>query len=99
MSPLRVAIDAFNLSLPSGTGIATYTRTLESALFGLAAEIHAVFGMRMPLRTTCPLEVAFFDAFRLSPPSGTMGRARRLAQAVLLSGGPMLATRCPVSGT
>src|SRR5262245_8438270 len=98
MSPLRVAIDAFNLSLPSGTGIATYTRTLESALFGLTAEIHAVFGMRMPLRTTCPLEVAFFDAFRLPPPRGAMGRARRLAQAVLRAGRPMLATRIPLTG-
>lgn len=43
---MKIVIDAFNISLAHGTGVATYGRTLASAAQGLGHELSAVFGTR-----------------------------------------------------
>jgi glycosyltransferase involved in cell wall biosynthesis len=43
---LKITIDAFNISLAHGTGVATYGRTLASAAQGLGHDVSAVFGTR-----------------------------------------------------
>src|SRR5687767_6267980 len=92
---LRVAFDAHNLSLAEGTGIATYTRNLESALLSFGAEVHALFGIPVA-GGECPPEVAFFDGFRHERPRGSFARLRRrvriAAQGLLRGWGPIAAT-------
>lgn len=83
-TPLRVAFDAHNLSLPEGTGIATYTRNLESALLDMGCETHAVYGLATSRHKALDPEVAFCDAFRAASPRPLIRSARNwLAMAQL----------------
>jgi len=43
---MKITIDAFNISLAHGTGVATYGRTLAKAAQGLGHDVSAVFGTR-----------------------------------------------------
>lgn len=43
---MRIVIDAFNIALPHGTGVATYGRSLARAASQLGHDIHVLFGSR-----------------------------------------------------
>jgi glycosyltransferase involved in cell wall biosynthesis len=57
-----LAIDAYNLSLEQGTGVATYARNLSFRLGAMGAEVGVLYGQRMA-RTPDPVlrEATFFD--------------------------------------
>lgn len=43
---MKIALDAYNISLPQGTGVATYGRNLARAVEGLGHEVSVLFGAR-----------------------------------------------------
>lgn len=45
-SAMKIAIDAFNIALVHGTGVATYGRNLAAAAARLGHEVHPLFGAR-----------------------------------------------------
>lgn len=61
-SSLRIGIDGFNLSLPRGTGVATYARNLTYALKFLSHDVDVLYGMDITEKMAPTLrEVMFFD--------------------------------------
>lgn len=56
-----VAVDGYTLGLTHGTGIATYTRTLRSALSHLFDDVETLYGRKTVARTPVPPDVQFFD--------------------------------------
>ena len=68
MSSLKICIDAFNMAMGKGSGIATYARNLNAGLRRLGYETHVLYGPEQSL-TKDPLlnEISLFDA--PSPPS------------------------------
>ncbi len=97
---MKIAIDAFNISLAHGTGVATYGRTLASAAHGLGHEINALFGShaghsKIPLLNEIALaEAASLDTKRVTL-QAKMGFGARAASGVF---GPRDALAIPVSG-
>jgi glycosyltransferase involved in cell wall biosynthesis len=61
MQSKRIAIDGYNLSLESGTGVATYARNLSQTAHDLGHEVHVLYGMRSSPRNPMLREIAFFD--------------------------------------
>jgi glycosyltransferase involved in cell wall biosynthesis len=57
-----IALDAYNLALEQGTGVATYARNLSYRLGALGAEVGVLYGQNVP-KAEDPLlrEVTFFD--------------------------------------
>lgn len=84
----RVMIDAYNLDLPHGTGVATYARNLSYALHALGYGVEVLHGRRAA-GPADPLlrEVTFFDTALPPPPAWR----RALTQAREWLGGPLLA--------
>lgn len=84
---MRVAIDAFNIALAHGTGVATYGRTLASAAAGLGHEVNVLFGAgaghsKVPLLNEIALaEVGAVSARGPSRAALARGIARGLAGA------------------
>lgn len=66
----RIYFDGLNLSLPHGTGIATYTRVLADVVRGFGNEIGVVYSSphRMPAHKLLR-EIAFFDPRNAIPRS------------------------------
>ncbi|NIE80775.1 glycosyltransferase family 1 protein [Asaia sp. As-1742] len=59
----RIFVDGFNLSLPKGTGVATYARALTCLLRDMGHDIGVLYGMNISKRTSLALrEVIFFDS-------------------------------------
>jgi glycosyltransferase involved in cell wall biosynthesis len=78
-SPPRVLIDAGNLDLTEGTGLKTYTRTLEKALKANGWATDRLFGRNIPKGDDKTIaEVAFFAP---PPPAGTRLQRRIRALA------------------
>ncbi|MFN3548153.1 MAG: glycosyltransferase family 4 protein [Mesorhizobium sp.] len=63
MTRRRILIEADNLTLAAGTGIATYARNLASSLRSMDYGTSALVGSRWPLPTSNPVvnRMAFFD--------------------------------------
>jgi glycosyltransferase involved in cell wall biosynthesis len=61
-----ILVEAHNLVLPTGTGIATYARVLQSTLVSLGHRVDALVGAPRALKVKDPLlaEVTFYDAPR-----------------------------------
>ena len=61
----RVFFDGLNLSLPQGTGVATYTRILAQVVRDLGGEVGVVYASaQKPPKDPMLREVAFFDEKR-----------------------------------
>lgn len=74
----RVLIDAYNLDLPHGTGVATYARNLSYCLRTLGFEIEVLHGRRTHAADDPLLrEIGFFDA---PPPPRAWARHLRRAR-------------------
>jgi glycosyltransferase involved in cell wall biosynthesis len=81
--PLRIVFDGLNLSLPQGTGIATYTRLLTRTARDLGHEVGVVFSSRVsPPKDALLREIVFFDEKRPSPPPRRKLTPRRLLRYV-----------------
>ncbi len=80
---LKIIVDAFNADLKQGSGVATYTRTLISALQALGGETAMLYTRRAPPSARDPLvaEVSFHSAEE--PPRE--GRLAQLAQKASLA--------------
>lgn len=59
---MRIGIDAYNISMPDGTGVATYGHTLARTLKGAGYDIDGVFGLS-PGGKPSLREMLFFDRF------------------------------------
>jgi glycosyltransferase involved in cell wall biosynthesis len=59
---MRVGIDGYNLSIPTGTGVATYGATLASVLAKGGHQVEGVFGLDIG-RARRTRELFFFDHF------------------------------------
>ena len=61
--PLKILLDAYNMGLPHGTGVATYGRNLSRTIKHLGHEVDVLYGGRS-VKSASPLlsEIAFFDA-------------------------------------
>jgi glycosyltransferase involved in cell wall biosynthesis len=105
---MKICLDAFNLALEKGTGIATYTRNLSEAVTTLGMEAQLLYGPKQgPQRDALLSEIALFDS---PPPPSSFQRARsivrdassltaplgRLAKTIATTG-ELLASR-PASG-
>jgi glycosyltransferase involved in cell wall biosynthesis len=90
----RVCIDAFNLSMPGGSGIATYARNLLPALETLGHETQALYAASSP-RAADPLlnQLALYDA----RPSGRASRLMQFGRRILPPLG-VTAWEVPVDG-
>ncbi len=74
MAGERICLDAFNLSMPKGSGIATYARNLAAAVTGLGYEAQLLFGPEQaPGGDNLLNEALIFDAPR---PPAKEGRKR-----------------------
>ena len=79
----RIGIDAFNMALPKGSGIATYARNLNLALRDLGHSTHLLYGPINPLSKVNLLnEVSLFDAF--TPRASATWVRRAIATASML---------------
>jgi len=81
--PLRIGIDGYNLAMPNGTGIATYTNSLAQSLKAMGHKIDGLFGLDAGKRGETR-ELLFFEHFghghRLTVPQLT--RSVALSTAV-----------------
>lgn len=73
LAPLKVGIDGFNLAMPDGTGVASYGRSLGTAIKGLGGELHGLFAAEVT-RATPPIlrEILFYES--LDPPPAPQRR-------------------------
>ncbi len=64
MSGKKILLEGHNLTLETGTGIATYARTLNATLRTLGYATEVVVGTRVQVATKDPLlgEISFYDA-------------------------------------
>ncbi|MDE2355180.1 MAG: hypothetical protein KGL69_00350, partial [Alphaproteobacteria bacterium] len=62
-----IAIDGFNISLPQGSGIATYARNLNQAVRGLGHQTDLIFGPPRLRKDPILAELDLFDAPTISP--------------------------------
>ncbi len=97
---MKITIDAFNISLAHGTGVATYGRTLASAAHGLGHEISALFGShaahsKTPLLNEIALAEAATIAVKNPPLSTKIGFATAAVKSVFAQ---RPAREVPVSG-
>jgi glycosyltransferase involved in cell wall biosynthesis len=87
LSKSLIAIDAYNLALEQGTGVATYARNLSFRLAALGAEVGVLYGQRMSKsRDPVLQETTFFDPRTPEPPSPlsrTLRDARTIATQLL----------------
>lgn len=91
-----VGIDAYNLALDQGTGVATFARNLSHRLGGIGAEVGVLYGQRMA-KVEDPVlrEVTFFDP-RESRLSGFRRKSEDIRGVLRLRAG-VTALRVPVA--
>lgn len=83
-----VAVDAFNLALSQGTGIAGYTRTLIDAIERNGLDLALMYGLKMHRASSAlPRDVSFFDDKSWDKPGRTTRLRRALNAARTLAGG------------
>lgn len=93
-----VLIDAYNLGLEKGTGVATYARNLSYVVHDIGHRVDVLYGSRAAVGMT-PLmkEIAFFDQNVGEPPWWELAwrRTRQVAESV----GGRTAAPVPITGT
>lgn len=80
----KVCIDAFNLALPRGTGIATYGRNLISTLNTLGHETHVLYGPSGPIGTD-----DLINTISISDPPTPRKRTSKIARWARTIGAPL----------
>ncbi|APZ98187.1 hypothetical protein BWQ93_06635 [Sphingopyxis sp. QXT-31] len=83
---MRVGIDGFNLALPFGTGVATYSMSLAHAIQNAGHQLDGLYGLRTPFRRVLR-NVNFFEALGAeyqskAPRSWSFGWGRELSWTV-----------------
>ena len=63
---MRIGVDGYNLAMPNGTGIATYSSQLVTAIRSLGHGTDGIFGVEVPTAPSLR-HVAFFDRYRRAP--------------------------------
>ena len=87
--PLRIGVDGFNMSMPHGTGVATYGRVLCRTLRDMGVKVDVLFGLDVGARHNKLLrEALFFDRFesgyqRPAPKMASVRWMRETASAAL----------------
>jgi glycosyltransferase involved in cell wall biosynthesis len=83
----RILVEAHNLTLPTGTGIATYARVLGRTLRDLSYQTDVLVGTSRPISVKDPLqsEVSFFD---VSPGAQPALLPRIIANTMAVAGSP-----------
>lgn len=98
---MKIGVDGYNLALPAGTGVASYTRALCRAITAIGGEIDLVYGISMRDNTPAALrETLFYSRLGEQLSLGQKPRTtlrRRLSRAAML---PMArkAVEVPISG-
>jgi glycosyltransferase involved in cell wall biosynthesis len=68
---MRIGIDGYNLALPFGTGVATYSMALAHAVQSMDCELDGLYGLRTPFKKALR-DINFFEAlgaeFQTRPP-------------------------------
>ena len=98
---MLIAIDAFNISLPHGTGVATYGRSLARAANQLGHDIHVLFGSRQSRsRVSLLNEIALAegDAESIGKRPSRWRAATAFLRAAQGTVRPLRAMPVPVSG-
>ncbi len=76
-------IDGFNLSLPRGTGVATYGYNLALAAQGLGLKVDGLYGLRAPFNPRLR-EVVFYEALGGEQPPARRWQFKALRESTLL---------------
>ncbi|MBY0393864.1 MAG: glycosyltransferase, partial [Novosphingobium sp.] len=98
---MRIAIDAFNIALPHGTGVATYGRSLARAAGELGHDIQVLFGSRRAhSRVSLLNEIALAegDPEIKGKRASQLSSAAAFLQAAQGTVRPLKARSVPVSG-
>lgn len=98
---MRIAIDAFNIALPHGTGVATYGRSLARAAGELGHDIHVLFGSRRAhSRVSLLNEIALAEGDQeiKGKRASQLSSAAAFLQAAQGTVRPLKARSVPVSG-
>lgn len=77
-----ICIDGHNLSLPGGSGIATYSRSLLTALAGAGVRSGILHGPPAPVPTNPLLREIMLNDARIWSPAFAEGRPNRRVQAI-----------------
>jgi glycosyltransferase involved in cell wall biosynthesis len=99
MSSRRVLVDAYNLAMPTGTGIATYTRTLCAALRDMGHAVELLYGPASLPADSLLREMEFFQtpaAPRLGPV--TLASVWRRMRQIAATGRGVTAVPVELSG-
>lgn len=95
-TPLRVALDGFNLALDKGTGVASYGRNLSHVLKSMGHHVDVLYGSAIKSSYDELLkEVMFFDT--PSQQGGRLAKWARMARAMGL-GNRHTAFQVPITG-
>jgi glycosyltransferase involved in cell wall biosynthesis len=94
-----IALDAFNLTLPKGYGIATYTRNLNDAIRAIGYQTQLVYGPERGVPNDPLLaQINLFDSPKQKPSSGLMAT---LSQSLRVAKSPFFGRKVrpvPVKG-
>lgn len=96
MTEKHILIDGFNLSLESGTGVATYARNLSYCARDLGYRVNVLYGRPIPSTNSLLKEIAFFDPL-VGEPSKWVVWLQRASQLAKL-GLSLTAKPIPISG-
>jgi glycosyltransferase involved in cell wall biosynthesis len=58
---MRIGIDGYNLALPFGTGVATYSMALAHAIHSMDYQLDGLYGLRTPFKKSMR-DINFFEA-------------------------------------
>lgn len=98
---MKIVVDAFNIALPHGTGVATYGRSLARAAGQLGHDIHVLFGSRQThSRISLLNEIALAegDPTASGKRPSPVARAATFLRAAGAAAGSVKAMPVPISG-
>ena len=89
----RICIDAYNLGMPKGSGIATYARNLQTNLKGMGHETQLLFSSNLDADPTDLMrQVTLLDAGAVAPSNRVRAVIRSLARPPRLQAWPVART-------
>jgi len=80
----RIGIDGYNLALPSGTGVATYGRSLAAVVRDLGHPLDLLFGLNIPRKVRSDLRETLFFGKLGDPAPQRMTWRRAVRRATVL---------------
>jgi glycosyltransferase involved in cell wall biosynthesis len=92
---MRIGIDGYNLSIPTGTGVATYGASLAAVLTDGGHQVEGLFGLDVGRRRNTR-ELFFFDHFGHGQRIGAKAK-RIITTATILSHFPRRAREVPLT--